>query len=186
MKNIDLSDYMTQDLDGTPAIYVGTYGKYNGGSIFGAWLDLTTFADYEEFLQVCAALHEDEKEPEFMAQDFSGFPESLYTEGFLSEREFNLIQEYAKLDEDKKEAFEVFDGAFGNTQEDVEIFDEFNDQYIGQWRSEEDFAEDLVIELGILDEVPEDLKNYFDYKAYARDLFIDDYYFESGYVFRRY
>ena len=27
--------------------------------------------------------------------------------------------------------------------------------------------------------------SYFDYEAYARDLFIDDYYFTDGYVFRR-
>jgi antirestriction protein len=29
------------------------------------------------------------------------------------------------------------------------------------------------------------LSSYFDYKAYARDLFIDDYYFDNGHVFRR-
>ena len=29
------------------------------------------------------------------------------------------------------------------------------------------------------------LASYFDYEAYARDLFIDDYYFTDGYVFRR-
>jgi antirestriction protein len=29
------------------------------------------------------------------------------------------------------------------------------------------------------------LASYFDYEAYARDLFIDDYYFTNGYVFRR-
>ena len=26
---------------------------------------------------------------------------------------------------------------------------------------------------------------YFDYEAYARDLFIDDFYFSNDYVFRR-
>ena len=29
------------------------------------------------------------------------------------------------------------------------------------------------------------LASYFDYEAYARDLFIDDFYFSNGYVFRR-
>jgi antirestriction protein len=29
------------------------------------------------------------------------------------------------------------------------------------------------------------LASYFDYDAYARDLFIDDFYFTDGYVFRR-
>ncbi|HIE9076798.1 TPA: antirestriction protein ArdA, partial [Klebsiella variicola subsp. variicola] len=26
-----------------PAVYVGTYHQYNGGSIFGKWFDLTDF-----------------------------------------------------------------------------------------------------------------------------------------------
>lgn len=29
------------------------------------------------------------------------------------------------------------------------------------------------------------LASYFDFVAFARDLFIDDYYFTDGYVFRR-
>src|SRR5690606_41483633 len=31
------------------SIYVGTYGKYNAGSIFGKWLNLSDYADKEEF-----------------------------------------------------------------------------------------------------------------------------------------
>ena len=30
------------------------------------------------------------------------------------------------------------------------------------------------------------LANYFDYDAYARDLFMYDYYYDNGYVFRHY
>ena len=30
------------------------------------------------------------------------------------------------------------------------------------------------------------LANYFDYDAYARDLFMWDYYYDNGYVFRHY
>ena len=36
-----------------------------------------------------------------------------------------------------------------------------------------------------LDDMMGSLASYFDYEAYARDLFIDDYYFTNGYVFRR-
>lgn len=31
------------------AIYVGTYAKYNAGSLFGKWFDLSDFADKDEF-----------------------------------------------------------------------------------------------------------------------------------------
>ena len=166
-------------------MYVGTYGKYNSGSLRGAWLDLTTFADYDEFLAVCRFLHRDEVSPEFMAQDFTDFPREFYTEGFMSEREFDVIQEFANLDDDEREAFEVYVAAFGSSRDDVSIFDNFREAYQGKWDSEKDFAEFIVDECGMLHGTPDFVKNYFDYEAFARDLFIDDYYFDSGFVFRR-
>ncbi|MFW8253940.1 antirestriction protein ArdA, partial [Klebsiella pneumoniae] len=44
----------------TPAVYVGTYHKYNCGSIFGKWFDLTEFDGREDFYEACQALHADE------------------------------------------------------------------------------------------------------------------------------
>ena len=32
-----------------PSVYVGTYGKYNNGSLFGKWVNLTDFTSKEEF-----------------------------------------------------------------------------------------------------------------------------------------
>ena len=65
------------------------------------------------------------------------------------------------------------------------IFDNFREAYQGKWDSEKDFAEFIVDECGMLHGTPDFVKNYFDYEAFARDLFIDDYYFDSGFVFRR-
>ena len=36
-----------------PAVYVGTYHQYNGGSIFGKWFDLTDFDDEDAFYGAC-------------------------------------------------------------------------------------------------------------------------------------
>ena len=36
-------------------VYVGTYAKYNGGSLEGKWLDLEDYADKDEFLVPSAA-----------------------------------------------------------------------------------------------------------------------------------
>ena len=47
-------------------IYVGTYKKYNNGSLAGAWLDLSDYSDKEEFLNACHELHNNESDPEFM------------------------------------------------------------------------------------------------------------------------
>lgn len=37
-------------------IYVGTYGKYNAGSIKGEWLDLEDYANKQEFIDACYKL----------------------------------------------------------------------------------------------------------------------------------
>ena len=62
------------------SVYVGTYGKYNNGSLFGAWLDLSDYADKEEFYEACRELHKDEEDAEFMFQDWENVPEGLIGE----------------------------------------------------------------------------------------------------------
>lgn len=49
-----------------PRIYVGTYAKYNDGSIDGKWIDISEYNTYEEFVDACRELHADEEDPEFM------------------------------------------------------------------------------------------------------------------------
>ena len=39
--------------DGEPSVYVGTYGKYNDGSLCGLWIDLSSFDDYDDFINFC-------------------------------------------------------------------------------------------------------------------------------------
>jgi antirestriction protein len=63
-------------------------------------------------------------------------------------------------------------------------YDAFDDAYYGEAESEEDFAYGFVEDNGLLNEVPESLRVYFDYEAYARDLFSSGYVFHDGYVFR--
>ena len=71
-------------------VYVGTYGKYNAGSLFGEWLDLSDYSDKEEFYDACRELHKDEEDAEFMFQDWENVPENLIGESWLSENFFAL------------------------------------------------------------------------------------------------
>ena len=54
---IDLDIYSCDFHSGHPAVYVGSYAKYNDGNIFGKWFDLMSFADYDEFCEACHHLH---------------------------------------------------------------------------------------------------------------------------------
>ena len=180
VEKFDLSLYALKGFNGNPAVYVGTYHKYNCGSIFGMWLDLTTFADYDEFCAVCRFLHRDEADPELMCQDYENFPEEWYSEDIFSEDIFDLIQEFAELDEDEREAYEAFLDVRCDSRISVE---DFRDAYQGEWDSEEDFARHIVEECGMFDNLPESVKDYFDFERYADDLFRYDYDFQDGYVF---
>ena len=170
-----IDDYRLYD-ESNPAVYVGTYHKYNCGSIAGAWLDLSMFESYEEFEEVCRILHADEDEPEFMFQDFMNFPEDWYCESFMGEYDFYKIQEFAELDEDKRKIFMAYEG-YAN-EDDI---DTCFDRYQGEYDSMEDFAEYLVSEMDLERQLGNWIQ-YFDYKAFARDL-ENDYFMVDDYVF---
>ena len=74
--------------------------------------------------------------------------------------------------------------SYGIQKEDADdMVDKFQDEYQGEYDSEKDFAYEIVEEYH--DDLPEFAKTYFDYDAFARDLFIQDYWMEDGFVFRR-
>lgn len=164
---------------GNPALYVGTYGKYNSGSLYGMWVDLATFSNYQEFIEFCRLLHWDERDPELMFQDFEGFPEEWYSECGIGEKTFDLIVEYALLSDDDKEMVDAYATCTG--ERDI---DAARDNHLGQWDSEEDFAYHIFDEMYAY-QMPESLQHYFDIKRLASDLFDFDYYFENGHVFNR-
>ena len=57
--------------------------------------------------------------------------------------------------------------------------------YQGYFRTDEDFAADLAESCGYLDDMPENLRYYFDYEKFARDLMIDSFMEDSGHYFSR-
>ncbi len=58
------------------------------------------------------------------------------------------------------------------------------DAYCGQYESEREYVEQYVDDLGMLDNIPDFVRNYFDYDAYARDVFINDLVMtDNGHVF---
>lgn len=149
-------------LNNTPRLYVGTYSKYNNGSIDGAWLDLDDFNDSAEFYEACQRLHADEADPEFMFQDFDGFPKELYSESGNIE----AIYEYIDFCRDSYLAQDVIDAglSLGIPLENIE------EAYQGAYDSDEAFAQDLAESCGM---IPANLSwplYYIDWRAAARDL----------------
>lgn len=86
-------------------VYVGTYAKYNNGSLSGAWLDLSDYSDKEEFYEACRELHKDEEDAEYMFQDWENVPEGLIDESWISENFFALRDAVEDLSDTEQEAF---------------------------------------------------------------------------------
>lgn len=88
-----------------PRIYVGTWAKYNAGSLSGEWLALKDYDNYSELCEVMRAIHEDESDPEPMIQDCEDFPEGFsVVSGSLSEEEYNDILKACKEEEEEEES----------------------------------------------------------------------------------
>ena len=164
-------------------IYVGTYAKYNEGSLRGKWIDLSECYDHDEFIEVCHELHQDEEEPEYMFQDWENIPDSLIDESNLEENFFELRDELDRLNDTEKEAFWTW--AEGNniklTQDAYDLVKSFQSAYIGSYASKEEFAEELV---RMENDLSDFALSYFDFSKYADDLFDTDYWYKNGYVFR--
>jgi antirestriction protein len=142
-------------------VYVGTYGKYNNGSIRGAWLNLAHYAGKEAFLSACLELHKDENDPELMYQDWENIPDGMISESGVEDD----LWDWLALDDEDKELLAVY-------RKDVDqtgTLEQARDAFMGMFDSEEDWAEDYLSETGLIKDVPESLRNYIDYERYARD-----------------
>lgn len=74
-----------------PRAYIGTYAKYNNGSLAGAWMILTDYENYDAFLAACKQIHRDEPDPEFMCQDVESMPDGVTLSEDFSRQDFEDV-----------------------------------------------------------------------------------------------
>jgi antirestriction protein len=72
-------------------VYVGTFGKYNSGSLYGKWLNIKDYKTVDDFYKACEQLHSNEYDPEFMFQDWEYIPNSFIGGGWIDPKLFELI-----------------------------------------------------------------------------------------------
>jgi antirestriction protein len=172
---------------GEPALYCGTYAKYNNGSIAGRWLKLTDYADAEEFLNACKALHKDEDDPEFMFQDFEHMPRAFYSES-LSRADLDKIYAWLQLDEFDRELVEEYAEATGNELDGLDIV-QVRDAFLcvlerNPGQSDAEAMGDYVLDNGLFGVVvPDELQPYIDRAAIGRDYLMDMSVSNNWYVF---
>ena len=160
---------MTTDTT-TPRIYVASLADYNAGTLHGRWIDADQLAETIE-AEVQEMLAES-KEPiaeEWAIHDYEGF-------GAIHIDEFDSFEKVA----DAGIAIAEHGGAYAayaaNVGLDYADLSGFEEAFCGEWDSEEDYAAELVDDLGYLREMPDHLHGYFDYEKWTRDLFMTDFY----------
>lgn len=166
------------------SIYVGTYAKYNNGSIYGKWFNLTGYSDFNELIEAMKELHKDESDPEFMIQDLENcsFFEKM---GFVGECYLsNQIFEIADQINDSGYDIEIFEACLDclGKMDFSSLLDHINNNYFGQYNNDTDFVQELLGQSG---DIPANIPSYIciDWETTARNIMFD-YYESDGYYFR--
>ncbi len=170
-------------------IYVGTYKKYNEGDLTGSWIDLTELSEREDFDTACKVIHSDETDAELMYQDTNGIlsemPKDWISESSIDDKVFEFITAYQD-DETQGEAFLKWLKICGYTGDFHYLQTQFEESYEGEYESEEAFGEHAAEEMGYYAAMEKAGINasYFDVESYTRDLFLGDYHYSEGSVYR--
>jgi len=170
----------------TIKIYVGTYAKYNSGSIFGKWLTIQDYDSLENLYKAMAKIHSDEEDPEYMIQDICG-PSivdelNLISECHINKNIYEVIDaiENSNIDLNIVEAYLK---CFGFYEKDIEaLIENVEEAYCGEYNSDIDFVYDR---LEIDGEIPENLPSYIciDWGKTAQCV-MQDYVSDNDYYFR--
>jgi antirestriction protein len=181
----------------TPRIYVACLASYNNGVLHGVWIDAnqdvdsvrdeiavmlraskfpnvtvacpacegtgSVFTDNPMMCGDCLGSGQVPSAEEYAIHDYDDFGGAK-----LGEYEsLETVVTVAEMLEKHGDAFIAYCDNQGNY--DVSESD-FEEAYRGRFDSLEAYADDYVEQTGMLSGVPETVKNYFDYEAFARDL----------------
>lgn len=151
-------------------INVTNLKKYNEGALVGEWVSLPC-EDIEEVLEKISNSGKDELFISDYETDINGLKVAEY-EDILQLNE--IAEEIEEMREDELIALQAYLEQYANDME--QALDEVRQ---GNYRiyyncdNMEDVAYQVVNDCGLLDGVPEEVKIYFDYEAYGRDMEIN-------------
>ena len=135
-------DFMAGGMVEKPRIYVADLEAYNSGKLVGEWLDLTDYNDADELMEAIQNVLKKSGGEEYAIHDYEYLPSSMYSE-YMGYKDFVEIYEMMDLANEKDLPLDVV----------MDIVSQFDrsalDEFQGVYDSEQDFAEQLVDDIGI-------------------------------------
>jgi antirestriction protein len=148
----------------TPRIYVACLSSYNAGELHGVWVDAVDADAIQTAVDAMLAKSKHEPHEEWAIHDFEGFKGATLTE-------FHDFGDVAEIGACIKEHGEVFAQLLEHHGMDVDrALEVMKEDYHGAWDSLEEYAESYMDDTGMLQGLPENLRCYFDYEKFARDM----------------
>lgn len=162
------------DCNAPISVWVGNLGKYNEGELVGEWFSFPCSDFNEEWDELMERIGIDGKRYEevFCADWECQIPGLRYSE----------YPDYEELDSIAAEWDDLFDWQQDAVAIRMELLGEDFDEAVDKCDQVHIYhgchtmtgvAEEYVEEVGMLDSVPEYMRNYFDYERYGRDMEID-------------
>lgn len=156
--------------------YVTNLGLYNEGVLCGEWVTFPIDEDEQE--KLFDRIHIDEEHEEYFMTDYDSDIDlySIYGEYVSIEKLNELAEEIDSLDSFEEEIVEaLMSNGYSleqaiNQKDDVMVYRDCSDMT--------DVAEQYAEETGLLNSIPENLRNYFDFEAFGRDMS-----FEGEFIF---
>jgi antirestriction protein len=152
-----------------PRIYVASLSDYNNGSLHGSWIDANQSAAHlYDDIDAMLARSPDPLAEEWAIHDHDGF-------GGIQISEYESVDTISRLAAGLSEHGPAFAGLVSLLGSEAATSRTFEQHYRGHWTSLEDYADDLLRDLGaedILEQIPAWIRPYLqlDVARFARDL----------------
>lgn len=152
-----------------PRVWIGCLACYNAGRLVGEWVDAEGAADVD-----VVELHQALGAPlsgceELWVFDHEHIPVDGELDPLVAAEWGDRIM---SVDEHLRPALLAWvrGSCWIADSDDLPVIEEFVDRYRGHWDSFQEFAHELIEELGILRDLPEYVRTYFDVERWAADV----------------
>ena len=166
----------------TYQIYVASLPDYNAGILHGKWIELDGLSagDIQEEINQILKSSPYAKQYDEIAEEWAIHDDEL---GGIRISEYEGLDTVVSIVESLAQHGEAF-AIYYNDVSDLEIaITNFEEAYIGEYDSFLDYATETFDEL-YAHSIPDNLRIYIDYTAFARDLEAEGYFIEDGHIFR--